>query len=60
MTFGGSAGLGLKDISNGHAFGSEGRESRSSTLNLDVGRMYPVVERASVRIEAKLPQIEEI
>ncbi len=48
MTFGGSAGSGLKDISNGHACGSEGRWSSGSTLNLDVRRMYPVVERASV------------
>ena len=40
-------------MSNGRAFGSEGRWSIGSMANLEEGRMYPDVDSAGVRIEGR-------
>ena len=40
-------------MSNGRAFGSEGRWSIGSTANLEEGRMYPDLDNAGVRTEGR-------
>ena len=55
---GGDAGSGLKDKSNGRAWGSEGRWSSGSISSFDDGSRYPAMDRRGARVVASPLWIE--